>query len=132
MIPLYALWMLQGPAGQANGAGVPRTPPVVAVRAEQGPELDGRLDDAVWALASPVSDLVQQDPDEGKPGSERTEVRLVYDGAAHTWSRLKPKTALGDTTFALRQGLPVRFVFEPNAPDAVFLSGTGHADMMWE
>lgn len=56
----------------------------------------------------------------------------VYDDAAHTWSRLKPKAALGDSVFTLREGLPVRFIFEPNAPDAAFLSGDGRADMMWE
>ena len=56
----------------------------------------------------------------------------VYDDAAHTWSLLKPKATLGDSVFSLREGLPVRFIFQPNAPDAVFLSGDGRADMMWE
>jgi hypothetical protein len=56
----------------------------------------------------------------------------VYDDAADTWSRLKPKPALGDSIFPLREGLPVRFIFEPNAPDAVYLSGDGRADLMWE
>ncbi len=56
----------------------------------------------------------------------------AYNDAAHTWSLLKPKTALGDSIFPLREGLPVRFIFEPNAPDAALLSGEGKADMMWE
>ncbi len=56
----------------------------------------------------------------------------VYDDAADAWSQLKPKPALGDSIFPLREGLPVRFIFEPNAPDAVLLSGEGKADMMWE
>ncbi len=56
----------------------------------------------------------------------------AYNDVAHTWSQLKPKAALGDSIFPLREGLPVRFIFEPNAPDAAFLSGEGKADMMWE
>ncbi|MDO8835751.1 MAG: hypothetical protein Q7V01_09140 [Vicinamibacterales bacterium] len=56
----------------------------------------------------------------------------AYNAASHTWSKLKPKVALGDTAFTLRAGLPVRFIFEPNAPDAAFLSGDGRADLMWE
>ena len=58
-------------------------PPVaVAVRAERAPVVDGRLDDAAWALATPVTDLTQSDPTEGQPATERTEVRFVYDGDA--------------------------------------------------
>ncbi len=56
----------------------------------------------------------------------------TYNAASNTWSKLKPKVALGDTAFTLREGLPVRFIFEPNAPDAAFLSGVGRADLMWE
>ena len=58
-------------------------PPVAtAVRAAQAPAVDGRLDDAAWALATPVTDLTQSDPQEGQPATERTEVRFVYDGDA--------------------------------------------------
>ena len=58
-------------------------PPVaMAVRAERAPVVDGRLDDAAWALATPVTDLTQSDPKEGQPATERTEVRFVYDGDA--------------------------------------------------
>jgi len=55
-----------------------------------------------------------------------------YNATTGTWSKLKPKVALGDTVFTLREGLPVRFIFEPNAPDAAYLSGDGRADLMWE
>ena len=37
------------------------------------------LDDEIWALAGLIEDFVQQEPNEGAPSSERTEVRLVYD-----------------------------------------------------
>jgi hypothetical protein len=45
-------------------------------------EVDGRLDEAAWALA-PVSDgFTQVDPEEGQPVSERTEARILFDAEA--------------------------------------------------
>ena len=46
------------------------------------PTIDGRLDDAAWRDAVPFRDFVQREPLEGTPVSERTEVRIVTDGAA--------------------------------------------------
>ena len=57
-------------------------PAITAVRVDHPPTLDGRLDDPVWALATPVTELIQSDPDEGKPVSEATAVRIVYDADA--------------------------------------------------
>ena len=51
-----------------------------AVRVAQGPEIDGVLDDPVWQTAALVNEFVQQEPDEGAPATERTEVRVLYDG----------------------------------------------------
>lgn len=44
--------------------------------------LDGRLDDAAWLGAQMLSGLVQREPLEGTPVSERTEVRILYDDEA--------------------------------------------------
>ncbi|HEV8235859.1 MAG TPA: DUF5916 domain-containing protein, partial [Gemmatimonadaceae bacterium] len=41
--------------------------------------LDGRLNDEAWQTAQPISDFKQIDPDEGKPGSQRTEVHFLFD-----------------------------------------------------
>ena len=50
-----------------------------AVEAAVAPVLDGAvLDDPAWALAPPATGFVQTQPDEGRPASERTEVRIVY------------------------------------------------------
>jgi len=49
----------------------------VAVRAE-APKLDGRLDDPSWSQAQAVGGFVQRDPNEGEPGTERTEARIIY------------------------------------------------------
>ncbi len=42
-------------------------------------EIDGHLNEKDWARAQVIDDFVQQFPDEGKPISERTEVRILYD-----------------------------------------------------
>lgn len=41
--------------------------------------IDGRLDEPVWQQIAPITSFTQTDPDEGKPASERTEVRIFYD-----------------------------------------------------
>ena len=57
--------------------------PVVTVVRSVGPvTIDGKLDDEVWQVAQPASEFTQTDPDEGKPATERTEVRVAYDAAA--------------------------------------------------
>jgi hypothetical protein len=86
MIAALAVLLLQGAA-----SGVPRRPApgdaavIVAAAHTAGtsaPSLDGRLDDPAWALAPTITDLIQQDPNEGAPVSERVEVRIVYDAEA--------------------------------------------------
>jgi hypothetical protein len=44
--------------------------------------VDGRLDEAVWSRAVPATDFVQQDPLNGEPPTERTEVRIAYSAKA--------------------------------------------------
>ncbi|HMG00356.1 MAG TPA: DUF5916 domain-containing protein, partial [Gemmatimonadaceae bacterium] len=44
--------------------------------------VDGRLDDAAWAKATPITELTQSSPDEGKAPSQRTELRILYDAGA--------------------------------------------------
>ena len=52
-----------------------------AVRVERGPVIDGVLDEPVWQAAAVINQFVQQEPDEGAPATERTEVRVFYDGS---------------------------------------------------
>ncbi len=42
--------------------------------------LDGKLTEAFWELADVIDDLRQQEPDEGAPATEATEVRIAIDG----------------------------------------------------
>ncbi|MBI3050085.1 MAG: carbohydrate binding family 9 domain-containing protein [Acidobacteria bacterium] len=43
------------------------------------PVVDGRVDEAVWARAEPFSAFIQQEPNEGEPATERTEIRFLVD-----------------------------------------------------
>ncbi|HUP48973.1 MAG TPA: DUF5916 domain-containing protein [Thermoanaerobaculia bacterium] len=54
---------------------------VRAVRAERAPVIDGRLDEEVWRHAPEITGLVQRDPHEGEPATERTVIRILYDEA---------------------------------------------------
>jgi hypothetical protein len=69
---------------QTGPPAAPSAPPltVKAVRAERAPSIDGRLDDPAWAAATPVTGLLQTVPDEARPVSESTEVRIIYDADA--------------------------------------------------
>ena len=42
--------------------------------------VDGRLDEADWLKASPATDFIQSEPRTGTPGTEKTEVRVLFDG----------------------------------------------------
>jgi hypothetical protein len=52
-----------------------------AVRASAPIDLDGRLNEPAWATAPVTDSFTQIDPDEGRPASQRTEVRVMYDDA---------------------------------------------------
>jgi len=57
--------------------------PVAQAALRQGEvTIDGRINEAAWAAATPITELVQSTPDEGKPPSQRTEVRILYDASA--------------------------------------------------
>ena len=84
-------------------------PLITAARAGQSVRVDGRLDDAAWAAATPVTSFTQADPTEGAPVSERTEVRVLYDGdALYVGARLhdrgKPSFRLGRRDMELGDG----------------------------
>ncbi len=46
------------------------------------PVIDGRLNDAAWRDATPITGFIQRERHEGAPITERTEVRIVTDGQA--------------------------------------------------
>jgi hypothetical protein len=68
-----------GSQRQRNQVGAPellRT--AQAFRVEDGPKLDGTLDDPSWRKATPISNFLQREPFEGQTPTEKTEVRILY------------------------------------------------------
>ena len=54
-------------------------PSIAATRVPEGPAIDGDVTgDPVWTAAVPASGFWQEQPDEGQPSTERTEIRIVY------------------------------------------------------
>jgi len=54
-------------------------PTISAVRTNDPPRIDGRLDEIVWRNAGRITAFVQQRPLEGAPATEQTEVYIAYD-----------------------------------------------------
>jgi hypothetical protein len=46
---------------------------------ERPPTLDGRVDEPAWQKTEPVTGFIQQEPHEGEPATEQTEVRFGFD-----------------------------------------------------
>lgn len=57
-------------------------PEATAKRVAVGPRLDGRLDDEVWRAAPVLAAFTQRFPDDGRPPSEATRARVLYDDRA--------------------------------------------------
>lgn len=53
-----------------------------AVRIDRPVHIDGKLDDAQWSSAIPITDFIQKDPIEGAVPSDKMEVRFLYDDDA--------------------------------------------------
>jgi hypothetical protein len=51
---------------------------------ERAPLVDGLVTDPIWSTVEPYVDFTQQDPNEGAPASEKTEVRLIV-GNGHVY-----------------------------------------------
>ena len=81
---LSTLAPLGASAQEASSSSIhPRTPPVAGAVRRNGPiTLDGKLDDAAWNAATPITKFIQSEPVEGASPTQRTEVRILYDNAA--------------------------------------------------
>ena len=80
----------QTPAVQILGPPPPVPPEVIArdangevtaraVRVDEPLRIDGRLDETVYTRVRAISDFIQNDPAEGEPATERTEVWVLFD-----------------------------------------------------
>lgn len=59
---------------QADGRAIVR-----ATRITEPIRLDGRLDEAAYGEVEPISDFIQQEPDNGAPVTERTQAWVLFD-----------------------------------------------------
>ena len=75
------LAMATGPSAQSRPSHG-TVPAVQTVRATAPIVVDGLLTDEAWLRAPAVTAFTQRDPEEGKPVSEGTELRVAYDGEA--------------------------------------------------
>jgi uncharacterized protein DUF5916/cellulose/xylan binding protein with CBM9 domain len=69
--------LVSGAAGQMPS--VTEVPRIRAMRAMEPIKVDGRLDEPAWAKAEAATDFRMENPKEGAPASERTEVRVLFD-----------------------------------------------------
>ncbi|MGH9670219.1 MAG: DUF5916 domain-containing protein [Terriglobales bacterium] len=59
-------------------AGAP-PPRLRALRVSETIKIDGRLDEPAWARAEVATDFRQEEPKEGEPATEKTEIRVLFD-----------------------------------------------------
>jgi hypothetical protein len=88
----------------ATPNAVPQTekPVARAIRASQSPKVDGVLDEAEWQSAPAIDQFVQQEPQEGQPATDRTEVRVLYD-EGHLYIGVKAYSSIGVTATEMRR-----------------------------
>src|SRR5688500_2889516 len=79
----------QSPASPKADSAIARnttheaTPVIRAARpGSAGVRIDGKIDEQAWQSAIPATSFRQSDPNEGEPGSERTEARVLVDDDA--------------------------------------------------
>jgi hypothetical protein len=75
---LCVLALLVPAPGFSQAAAKP-APTVRAYRAATPIRVDGRLDEEIYKTTPPISDFVQQEPDEFKPATEKTEAWIFFD-----------------------------------------------------
>jgi Domain of unknown function (DUF5916)/Carbohydrate family 9 binding domain-like len=78
----------QNPTNPGQPGGTPTAPAAAAVkvmraaRTRSSINIDGKLNEAAWAAATPAVDFTQSYPDVGKKATDPTEVRILYDDDA--------------------------------------------------
>ncbi|NQW04430.1 MAG: carbohydrate binding family 9 domain-containing protein [Acidobacteria bacterium] len=96
----------------ADGPSVPLFPEMMArdalgrttirtVRLPSALVLDGRLDEEFYQAIKPVGDLIQQEPFEGQPSAEKTEVWVFFDDqyvyvSARNWETEPERRVMSD------------------------------------
>lgn len=96
-------------AQTATNVSTPPRPLAQAVRVAAGPVLDGRLDDVAWSSAPVLAGFLQHEPFDDRPATERSEVRIVFDGEAlYIGARLHDSDASGIVRGEVRRDAEIR------------------------
>src|SRR5687767_5487195 len=72
----------QQPAARAPQDHQRDAPRATAAKLTGTIRIDGQLDEAQWQTAQPLSQFTQLDPQEGRPASEKSDIRILYDDDA--------------------------------------------------
>ena len=82
-IPVFTVIAAFGaqPASVAVAQSLSAAPQLIVHQLGEGeqPVLDGHVDEAIWTNTDPFSAFVQQEPNDGQPATERTEIRFLLD-----------------------------------------------------
>ena len=73
---------LNSAPAQQPAAHPTQVPSARAVLATAHVAVDGKLDEAAWTSATPITQFTQSQPEEGKPSALATEVRFLFDDEA--------------------------------------------------
>ena len=74
------IWILSLVTAASTAAqSIPGAPTVRAHRVTDPIRVDGKLDEPIYASTEAISGFVQQEPDEGKPATEKTEAWIFFD-----------------------------------------------------
>src|SRR5262245_59862770 len=84
--PLRLLWLtfvllasvLPALAQSPSVAPAAAYPTVTLPPGSEPPSIDGHVTEDIWQRAQPLTSFTQQDPMEGQPATERTEVRVLF------------------------------------------------------
>src|SRR5215207_7871557 len=90
----------QQPAPKTPPTNHSTAPQATATRMKGSINIDGVLNEAQWQTARPISEMTQLDPAEGKPSSERSDIRFMFDDdalyiGAMLSDRQRPRGRLG-------------------------------------
>ena len=84
-MPAAGLFLFVTASSSAAQPAAPASAPLAATltttatRAPEAPTIDGEIaGDPAWQSATPITNFWQEQPDEGQPASEKTEVRVIY------------------------------------------------------
>ncbi len=94
-------------------------PPALATHAIGSIHIDGVLDEASWQAARPITSFTQLDPQEGRPASERTEIRILFDDdalyvGASLYDRQSVSARLGRRDMSMSASDWLTLIFDSN------------------